>query len=42
MLLAAGVNAESCGFYWREDGGEVLLWQLARRLLDWRDELMGQ
>ena len=42
VVLAVGVNAESCGFYWREDGSEVLLWQLARRLLAWRDELMEQ
>ena len=42
VVLAAGVNAESCGFYWRENGGEVLVWQLAQRVLAWRDELMGQ
>ena len=41
-VLAAGVNAESCGFYWREEGGEVLLLELVNRLTAWRDELMEQ
>lgn len=42
VVLAVGVNAESCGFYWREEGGEVLLLKLARKLIAWRDELMEQ
>lgn len=42
VVLAVSVNAESCGFYWREQGSEALVWQLARWLLTWRDELIEQ
>ena len=40
-VLAASVNAESCGFYWREEGGEDLVRELAHRLMAWRDELLA-
>lgn len=41
-VLAASVDAESGGFYWREEGGEALVQELAPRLIAWRDELMSQ
>lgn len=38
-VLAIGVSESSCGVYWREDGDEETVRELAAKLLNWRAEL---
>ncbi len=38
-VLAIDLGPTSCGLYWREDGDEDLVRDLARELTEWRDEL---
>lgn len=39
VILAADAGRASCGVYWREEGNETLVRELAEILAAWRDEL---
>jgi hypothetical protein len=38
-VLALGVSQDSCGLFWREDGDENQVRELAARLQQWRESL---
>lgn len=38
-VLAVGLSDASCGVYWREDGDEETVHELAVKLLDWKAAL---
>ena len=38
-VLAVDLGPASCGFYWREDGTEAEVTDMAERLLAWRDSV---
>gem|GEM_PF-527395 len=39
-VLAVGVSGSGCGIYWREEGDEHMVEELAKQLLLWRDQLV--